>query len=244
VVFDHRGVRTLPVEPAEMRGTKNSGLLVYPYLRQNRGICMEHSLATGQGTDYRDNDPVLEPLVELYQGYHVSYEYAGAPRAETDERHLLIHGGYEPAGFWWKALAKGLKLGVQASSDHISTHCSYALIYSPDDNRTNIVENMRARHAYAATDNIVLDVRAEGHMMGEEFQFSGQPRFHVTIKGTDKVAQVDIVRNNEFVYTQKPMTKDVEFDYQDKAAGAANYYVRVMQLDGNLAWSSPIWIKK
>jgi hypothetical protein len=244
VVFDHRGVRTLPVEQAEMRGTVNSGSLVYPYLRQNRGICMEHSLATGQGTDYRDNDPQLEPLVEIYQGYHTSYEYKGAPRAETDERHLLIHGGYEPAGFWWNALKKGLKLGVQSSSDHISTHCSYALIYTPDDNRTNIVENMRARHAYAATDNIVLDVRAEDHLMGEEFQFSGQPRLHVTVKGTDRVSQIDIVRNEEFVFTQKPMTKDVEFDYQDKAPVAGYYYVRVIQMDGNLAWSSPIWIKR
>ena len=244
VVFDHRGVRTLPVGQAEMRGEVNSGSLVYPYLRQNRGICMEHSLATGQGTDYRDNDPVLEPLVEIYQGYHTSYEYKGAPRAEDDTKHLLIHGAYEPAGFWWNALAKGLKLGVQASSDHISTHCSYALIYTPDDNRTNIVENMRARHAYAATDNIVLDVRAEGHLMGEEFRFAGQPRFHVIAKGTDVIAQVDLIRNNDFVYSQKPMAKNAEFDYQDKTPGNAYYYVRVTQLDGNLAWSSPIWISR
>ena len=44
---------------------------------------MLHSLATGQGTDYRDNDPDVEPLVEIYQGYHANYEYEGAPRAET-----------------------------------------------------------------------------------------------------------------------------------------------------------------
>ena len=40
------------------------------------------------------------------------------------------------------------------------------------------------------------------------------------------------------------MTKDVEFDYQDKAPVAGYYYVRVIQMDGNLAWSSPIWIKR
>ncbi len=116
VVFDHRGVRTLPVTPAENQGRVNSGTLVYPYLRQNRGICMEHSLATGQGTDWRDNDPDLERLVELYQGYHAAYEYEGGPRAETSGNHLLVHGSYEPAGFFWNTLAKGYKLGVQASS--------------------------------------------------------------------------------------------------------------------------------
>jgi hypothetical protein len=118
------------------------------------------------------------------------------------------------------------------------------LIYTPDDNRTNIVENMRARHAYGATDNIVLDVRAENHLMGDEFKCSGQPRFHVVVKGTGPIAQVDLIRNNDFVYSQKPKTKDVEFEYQDKSPGNAYYYVRVMQLDGNLAWSSPIWIQR
>ncbi|MBI3209158.1 MAG: DUF3604 domain-containing protein [Candidatus Solibacter usitatus] len=124
VIFDHRGVRTLPISPQENQGVVNSGGILYPYLRQNRGICMEHSLATNQGTDYRDNDPDLEPLVEIYQGYHASYEYAGAPRAESESSRLTMHGPLQPAGFWWNALAKGLKLGVHASSDHISTHCS------------------------------------------------------------------------------------------------------------------------
>jgi hypothetical protein len=68
VVFDHRGVRTLPVGADENRGQVNSGGLLYPYLRQNRGICMEHSLASGQGTEQRDNDLDLEPSVEIYQG--------------------------------------------------------------------------------------------------------------------------------------------------------------------------------
>jgi hypothetical protein len=246
VVFDHRGIRTLPVRPEENKAAVNSGAVLYPYLRQNRGICMEHSLATGQGTDYRDNDPVLEPLVEIYQGYHASYEYKGAPRAEDDQRYLLIHGTYQPQGFWWNALAKGLKLGVQASSDHISTHCSYALIYSPDDNRANIVENMRRRHAYAATDNIVLDVQSEGHLMGDEFASPALPKFHIKVLGTDQIAQVDVIRNNEFIFTQKPMAREYDVEFQDKTPrpGESYYYVRVIQLDHNLAWSSPIWIRR
>jgi hypothetical protein len=77
-----------------------SGKLLYPYLRQNRGISMLHSLATGQGSDYRDNDPALEPPVEICQGYHGAYEYEGGPRAETGNYLVRIHGGYQPAGFW------------------------------------------------------------------------------------------------------------------------------------------------
>ncbi len=252
VVFPARGTRTLPISAAENQGKINSGAVIYPYLRQARGICMEHSLATGQGTDYRDNDPDLEPLVELYQGYHAGYEYEGAPRAESASRHVSIHGGYEPAGFWWTALAKGLKLGVQASSDHISTHASYAMIYTPSDDRTQIVESMRQRHAYAATDNIVLDFEAEEpngkrHLMGDAFAISGDgPKLTARIFGTDEIRQIDLIRNNEFLYTQKPNRKNVDFAYVDQSPkpGESYYYVRVMQLDGNLAWSSPIWVKR
>ena len=249
VVFDHRGVRTLPVGAAENQGTVNSGTLVYPYLRQNRGICMEHSLATGQGTDWRDNDPDLEPLVELYQGYHAGYEYEGGPRAESANNHLLVHGSYEPAGFFWNALTKGYKLGVQASSDHISTHCSYAMIYTPTTNRTDIVEHMRRRHAYAATDNIIVDFQAidahgSAHLMGDIFTASRGVKLRAKLHGTDIITRVDLIRNNAVIYSLPAEKTDVDFEHVDMAPqpGTNWYYVRVTQIDRNLAWSSPLWI--
>ncbi len=250
VVFDHRGVRTLPVGAAENRGEVNSGTLVYPYLRQNRGISMPHSLATGQGTDWRDNDPQLEPLVEIYQGYHAAYEYEGGPKAESQNNHLLVHGSYEPAGFYWNALAKGYKLGVQASSDHISTHTSYAMIYTPASDRTQIVDSMRARHAYAATDNIVLDfeavdMRGVSHLMGDIFTAPRGLKLRTRVHGTDTITHVDVIRNNAILYTAPGSeNKDTDFEYVDESPlqGTNWYYVRVTQIDRNMAWSSPVWV--
>jgi hypothetical protein len=102
----------------------------------------------------------VEPLVEIYQGYHANYEYEGAPRAESNGYRVETHGPYLPLGFYWNALEKGYKLGTESSSDHISTHTSYTMIYTPSTARRDIVESMWQRHAYGATDNIVLDVRA------------------------------------------------------------------------------------
>src|SRR4029079_8964375 len=104
----------------------------------------------------RSNAPHLEPLVEIYQGLNSSYEYENAPRADTPERRYFHHGeGWRPLGFVWAAWAKGLKLGVQASSDHIATHDAYACILvdgAREPTREDILNGMRARHAYAATD--------------------------------------------------------------------------------------------
>jgi len=250
VVFARRGVRTLPISPEEQKAVINSGKVLYPYLKKNGGIAMLHSLATGQGSDYRDNDPELEPLVELYQGYHASYEYEGAPRAESSEYQVSIHGGYRPAGFWWNALAKGLKLGVQASSDHIGTHNSYAMIYTPQTTREEILESMRRRHAYAATDNIIVDFRAVGpggaeHFMGEAFSARTAPKLVVKIQGTGLLEQVEIIKDGKFVFRTEPAAAQTEFTFSDQQPEKREsyYYVRAIQRDRNLAWSSPIWVK-
>ncbi len=250
VVFDHRGVRTLPVGAEENSAKVDSGSILYPYLRQNRGICMEHSLATGQGTDWRDNDQELEPLVEIYQGYHAAYEAEGAPRAENGGNHLLVHGAYEPAGFFWNALNKGYKLGVQASSDHISTHVSYAMILTPDVSRSAIVDNMRQRHAYAATDNIIVDFQAvdtdgSAHLMGDIVTGSRSLRLRVRVQGTDTLTRLELVRNAAVIYNiSGDGKKDAAFEFRDTAPleGTNWYYLRVTQMDRNLAWSSPIWV--
>ncbi|HEV2445128.1 MAG TPA: hypothetical protein VGS58_04370, partial [Candidatus Sulfopaludibacter sp.] len=250
VVFAERGVKVLPISAEENKGAVNSGTVLYPYLKQNRGICMLHSLATDQGSDYRDNDPEVEPLVEIYQGYHANYEYQGAPRAETEDYNVEVHGPYRPAGFYWNALAKGLKLGTESSSDHVSTHTSYTMIYTPTAGRRDMVESMRKRHAYGATDNIVLDFQARDRqgrewMMGDSIETAAAPVFHVKVRGTGPIESVEVIKDGKFVYRTEPHANTAEFDYTDTAfapaAAQSWYYVRVMQADRNMAWSSPIW---
>ncbi len=250
VVFAERGARTLPIVKEENDGKVNTGPILYPYLRQHRGICMLHSLATVQGSDYRDNDRELEPLVEIYQGYHANYEYEGAPRGETANYKVLVHERYEPSGFYWNALAKGYKLGVQASSDHVSTHSSYAMIYTPSSSRSDIVESMRKRHAYGATDNIIIDFealddRGRTHMMGDAFEAAAAPRFSIKLVGTERLTRVDVIKDGKFVFETQPDLNTAEFYWVDNAQtqGESYYYVRAIQIDRNLAWSSPIWVK-
>jgi hypothetical protein len=249
VVFAQRGVRTLPITRDEQQGMANTGPILYPYLKQHRGIAMLHSLATDQGSDYGDNDPEVEPLVELYQGYHANYEYEGAPRAETPAYVVSAHGKLQPAGFYWNALAKGYLLGVQSSSDHISTHSSYTMIYTPGTGREEIVESMRKRHAYGATDNIILDYSATDaanrtHFMGDAFASRTAPRLNVKVTGTGKIATIEIIKDGKFVFLTRPEGATAQFTFVDQTPGSAKswYYVRVMQVDRNMAWSSPIWV--
>lgn len=246
--FAERGNRELPIQPGEQNGKVDTGPILYPYLRERKGLTSSHSTASDQGTDWRDNDPQLEPLVEIYQGLNSSYEYENAPRADTPERRYYHHGeGWRPLGFVWNAWAKGLKLGVQASSDHIATHDSYACLLVEGDqprSRVDLLDAMRARHAYAATDNIIVDVRIGDHLMGDIFKSNQTPVVKVKVQGTGPIARIELIKNNTFVHNVQPSGSSSSFEFRDNnvTPGESYYYVRVEQAAGQLAWSSPIWV--
>jgi uncharacterized protein DUF3604 len=248
VIFAKRGTRPLPIPADEARGRVGAKKL-YEYLHRNDGISMPHSSGTAQGTDFRDNDPDVEPLIEIFQGYRASYEYQGAPLAASQRALREQRSGFAAEGYWWEALKKGLKLGVQASSDHWSTHFSYACIIAETFDRDGMFAALKARHAYAATDNIVLDFQAESagrqYIMGDVIAGSSAPKLRVRAIGTADITQVVIVKNQTFVYTSHPNAREIDFEFidQDFSPGQNYYYVRVVQVDRQVAWSSPIWIE-
>ncbi len=88
VMFPRRGIRPLPF--GDLKGTPEEGTPdtknLYAYLKHFGGICASHTSGTNMGTDWRDNDPEVEPVVEIYQGHRHNYEHFGAPRV-TDRRN-------------------------------------------------------------------------------------------------------------------------------------------------------------
>jgi len=217
--------------------------MLYHYLKQFGGIVASHTSATDMGTDWRDNDPLLEPVVEIYQGDRQNYEMPGAPRTATGEKDSI--GGWRPLGFVSLALQKGYRLGFQASSDHISTHMSYCNLWVTSPTREGIMEAFYKRRVYGATDNILADVRCGEHFMGEEFTLDEPPSIWVRLLGRTDFAKVHIIKNNQYVYTAEPNARWVDFVWRDLAAEKGRtsyYYVRGEQTDGELVWVSPMWI--
>jgi hypothetical protein len=249
ILFAKRGNPTLPILDEERKHEKGAARL-YAYLKERGGIAISHTSATNMGTDWRDNDPEVEPLVEIFQGDRVSAEYEGAPWAAWSESEASAPGGFRPMGYVWNAWAKGYKLGVQAASDHLSTHLSYACTLAEDFTRESMLDAMKKRHSYGATDNIILDYRlrtdsGEEHIQGDIVTVAaGGFKLRVKVIGTTAIRQIDIIKNQEFVYTRQKLPQEVELEFVDneKKSGEDLYYVRVIQEDNNLAWSSPIWV--
>src|SRR5262249_50445446 len=151
VIFAQRGIRTLPRLPKmadNTTGTAPDTQMLYGYLKFFNGIVASHTSATGMGTDWRDNDPQVEPVVEIYQGDRQNYEMPDAPRSISEKDAI---GGWRPKGFVNLALEKGCQLAFEASSDHVSTHMSYTNVLVTDLTREAVLDGLRKRHVYGAT---------------------------------------------------------------------------------------------
>ena len=242
VMHAERGVEPFAFSDAELNDNQNTGVEpLYEHLIQTAGIVTSHTSATGAGTDWRDSNEQVETLVEIYQGYRNNYEHDGAPRAPAGS-------GARPEGFVWKAWEKGIKMGVQASSDHVSTHSSYALVWVEDVTREGVLDGIRERRAYAATDNILIDFRVNGRLMGAAFELGDErPRVEARIAGTGPIRKVEVIRNNRYVHTvagEGRTTLDLTFVDNAPEDSESWYYVRVEQEDGELAWASPVWVTR
>jgi hypothetical protein len=255
VIFAKRGIRPLPRLQGDERlfGTPEGGApdvkRFYAYLKHFGGICSSHTSATNMGTDWRDNDPAVEPVVEIFQGHRQNYEHKDAPQSAKDAADSI--GGYQEAGYVWNAWQKGYRLGTQVSSDHVSTHLSYGVVLAEKPTREGIVDAFKRRHSYGAQDNIVLVVQCGEHLMGDEFGTREPPTLRISAIGTAPIARVSIVRGvgrelPTYVYNAEPHEVNVSLRWTDTMAVAGEtsyYYVRIEQTDKKLAWASPMWIK-
>lgn len=227
---------------------------------------ISHTGATGMGTDWNLAKPVdhrVENVIEIYQGARVSYEGRGAPQPTVGLREgekynaaATLAGNPLPGdpiqsftdkdnGLYQNALGLGFKLGVWANSDHISQHTSFGGVYVKDFTREGIIEGLNARRTIAATDKIFVEFTCNGHLLGTEIEVSGKPYLEMKVDGTADIKQVTLVRNEQNYKQWQPKSRTFTETFEDESPekGENRYYLRVEQADGNMAWSSPVWVQ-
>lgn len=213
--------------------------------------------------DIRPFDETTVRLVEVFQAMRAASEVKGGPREFENHKKKKGFGDHVHDG-----LAKGYRFGLIASSDH-GFGGAYAAVYATSKSRKDIFDALHARRCYGTTAyGIVLDVRAGEHWMGEAFEAADPAKLKIHVRGYDSIVMVDLFRDQKIVRTWgdtkhaqtiqkinpgvakvwkdlgKGDLKNVELEWAepDPAAGAHNYYVRVILEDGEMAWSSPIYV--
>ncbi len=201
-------------------------------------ILIPHQLAdTGNvPMAWEFHDPSAQPVVEIFQ-VRGSYEYKGCPRQA---------GRTTPKGWFFQdALARGIIAGVIAAPDHAGG-IGKACVYAEGLNRGAIFSAIRQRRTYGTTGaKIFLDVRINGHFMGEVVHQppSGPVRIEVRADCPGELQAVDVWRSNILVHSVPLGGRRCDLVLWDEppAGRPCFYYVRLRQRDGEMAWSSPVW---
>ena len=117
--------------------------------------------------------------------------------------------------------------------------------------REGIFSAIKGRSCYATTSaRIFLDFTLAGKPMGKVLPTGTPVKGTFRVHGADIIDQVTIFRGDilrkEFktILSIKPAVLDVTGDWSDPSpVSKAVYYLRVIQKDGEMAWSSPIWVE-
>jgi hypothetical protein len=109
----------------------------------------------------------------------------------------------------------------------------------------SLLEALRDRHFYFATDDIYLLARCDKRIPGEVFQTARAPVITVQAQGTGKLAKVEIWRDNKIIMSEEPPGNAavVECPNPDIDGGWHHYTVRVLQQNGAMAITQPFWIR-
>ena len=199
-------------------------------------------------------DPSLEPVLEIYSIW-----------GSGEKRGTDLWGLREMTGGAQEAWARGYKLGVIGGSDthagmpgrsiagsdrddFLCYKAGYAAVWANELTRSAIFQALKARRCYATTGvRIILETFIDGNPMGSELPWpdkSATLEFAINAWGTCQIDTISVVKNNVDVHTFRLTCDHAQLIWPDRSQVKAGdyYYVRLIQRDGNRAWSSPIWI--
>lgn len=242
-------------------------------LRKYGGIDWPHHVGSSWAImDWDSLETDVEPVVEITSNHGVYETYdplrviAGWTKTPVADRDAPIGPDDLKAGktevrpvigqrdrtSLQYGLSTGKRFAFVGSSDSHSGISGYETgmlgVYAKELTRASIIEAWQAKRVFAVRggQRIAIDYRLGDAFMGESTK-TDQPRLRVTVRGTAPLTRIEVVRNNEYVFTQDGNgSATLSFDYLDAKppAGTSYYYLRIFQEGDNWAWASPIWVER
>lgn len=222
-----------------------------------------HPSAASHPLNWDFFNPKYDRLVEIYSSWGSSEYAENRQRGFGAERfpHLNVVN----------ALNAGLRFGLIASSDghdgnpgnaqspgvkhhHLYHYLGSGLtaVLAPDLSRQSVLEALHDRRCYAVTGApMLLDFRLNGHLMGRELtaaQAGRRPALTAEVVGTTHLTMLEVVKNGRVAWRQECYGENFNretatwVDEQFDPGRPNYYYFKATQRDGEMAWSSPIWI--
>lgn len=195
----------------------------------------------------------LRPITaESKQGLFGSDKGSIRKALAANHRFGFVAGGLDDRGVYQELY----------NSDQVQYSPGLTAIIALEHTREALFQGLYNRSCYATTGaRIILGFSIAQSFMGTELNTKAKPGLHFNryisgfVAGTDLIEEISFIRNGTIFHTLYPKASEYDFTVDDtdslssiafKAVDGklpfVYYYVRVIQRDGHIAWSSPIWI--
>lgn len=247
----------------------NTGKKLLEQLNGTKALVIPHHTAWS-GTDWDAHDPELQRLVEVVST-HGRFEFGGNHpigyrRDHIHQRKFVLDaldrgyrlgfvGGSDSHGLRWHAIeldgrADHIREGTRVGWKEDAYRTGMTVILASELTRSSLFEALHARRCYATSGvPIVLDFRVNGFMMGSEVKTDTAPELSVSVDAVGALRSVEIIRSGQSLTGLQGLpgapVPECSFEFVDESlipGESVYYYLRVIREDGNMAWSSPIWV--
>ena len=206
------------------------------------------------------HDPEVERLCEIHSVWGNSERSAD----DGNPYPIRVLRGEKPGQHVVDALKRGYKFGLIGGGDIHDGRPGdelHSLQKSPEMyqllwrqgimgvwttslTRQSVFEALWNRRVFATTNaRIFLDFSVCDAPMGTQLETTGRRPIHIRAVSELPIETIDIVRNGEDWRSARFDRQDVDWDIEDtNINSSAWYYIRVTRTDGEMAWSSPVWV--
>lgn len=222
-------------------------LQLFESLKQYDAMAFPHHPAALWGlvsaaTDWDFHDPGIQRLVEIFSR-HANFEDFESTSVYTKNIGKLEGHGVQDA------LARKYRIGFTAGSDsHQMEHGiegGIFAVFAREFTRESIYDAMYDRFTCATTGaRILASLKIGTAHMGQEISVPADEPvlLDVSALGTGK-GRVQLIKDNQVLTERETRDGRCDFSYRDVEWKKDDYYyVRVVQEDGHMAWTSPIWV--
>ncbi len=236
---------------------------IYKVARKYGALVIPHHSANAfMGVDWsKGHDPEVERLVEIYSIWGNSER----SEEEGNTRPIRVTGGEKKGQHVIDALNRGYKFGFVGGGDIHDGRPGDDLhsLQDPPQNykylhrqgitgiwarnltREEIFKALWERRVFATTNvRIILKFSILDFPMGSEIKnCKGKIPIKISAASEVPITLVTLVKNGKDYKSIQPNKKVMKWEIEDEVISNTYYYVRVQRKDGEMGWSSPIWIE-
>jgi len=236
---------------------------LYEVARRESALVIPHHSANVEiGVDWSlGHDPQVERLVEI----HSVWGSSECPESAGNPLPIRSHGGEKEGQHVVDALERGYRFGFVGCGDihdgrpgdelhnlqrepeqyRLLRRQGIMGVWAPELTRAAVFDALRRRRVFATTNvRMLLRFAINGNPMGSEIRARGSRNLLVTAASEVDIVRAEVIRNGDVLASTRPDGGSVSWRLEDRGSGPVDwYYVRLTRRDGQMAWSSPIWVE-